>query len=135
VPNTGLEVYGEYAREDHNCDARDFFLEPDHDSAYLLGARRTWGGERESWTVVRGEVMNAEISHLFRVRPQTRFYRHGSLRHGHTFQGQVLGAPDGYGGAAAELAVDRYKPWGRWTVDWQRVVHERGGRYWYTGVI
>ena len=135
VPDTGFEVYGEYAREDHNWDARDFFLEPDHNSAYMLGMRRVWGGERESWTVVRAEVMNAEISHLSRVRDQTRFYRHSRMQEGHTVNGQILGAPDGFGGAAAELAVDRYERWGRWTAGWKRAVYDRGGRYWFTGVV
>src|SRR5690606_1293524 len=120
VPNTGFEVYGEYAREDHSWDARDFFLEPDHNSAYMPGMRKVWGGDRESWTVLRGEVMNAEVSHLFRVRGQTRFYRHGRMRQGHTVYGQILGAPDGFGGAATELALDRYEPWGRWTARWSR---------------
>ncbi|HEX6924116.1 MAG TPA: capsule assembly Wzi family protein [Longimicrobiaceae bacterium] len=135
LPRIGFEAYAEYAREDHNWDFRDFMLEPDHDAAYLLGFRRVWAGDGRHWTVLRGEVMNAEVSHLFRVRTQTRFYRHGRMRQGHTFEGQILGSQHGYGGAATELAVDRYEPWGRWTLAWNRAVYDRRGRYWQEGLI
>lgn len=132
---TGFEVYAEYAREDHNWNLRDFMLEPDHDSAYLLGLQRVWGGNPESWTVLRGEVMNAEVSHLFRVRPQVRYYIHSRMRQGHTQRGQILGSQHGYGGAATEVGVDRYRPWGRWTVEWSRALYDRRGRYWQTGIV
>ena len=36
-PGHGIEVYGEYAREDHNYDLRDLLQEPDHESGFMLG--------------------------------------------------------------------------------------------------
>jgi hypothetical protein len=41
-PAAGLEVYGEFGREDHSWNRRDLLLQPDHISAYLLGFRRVW---------------------------------------------------------------------------------------------
>lgn len=122
-PRSGFEFYGEFAREDHNWDLRDFLLEPDHDSAYTLGLAKVWKAGEGEMFVVRFESMNALTTHLNRVRPQTRFYRHGSMRTGHTNRGQILGAAAGYGGASNRLSVVRYDPSGSWTADLRRWVH------------
>jgi hypothetical protein len=119
-PGSGFEMYGEFGREDHNWDFRDFLLQPDHDSSYMLGFRKAW--ERESGDVLslRGELINAEISHLARVREQVHFYLHTSVRQGHTHHGQILGAPTAYGGAGATIAADYHHPGGRWSGSWFR---------------
>ena len=120
LPRARAEVYGEYAREDHSWDLLDFFLEPDHSAAYTLGFQKAWTRSDGRMVVLRGEVLNARRSHLLEVRRQPRFYQHASTRQGHTLRGQVLGAPDARGGAAAMLALDAYAPGGRWTVRWSR---------------
>lgn len=127
-PESGVEVYGEYAREDHNWDFRDLVLEPDHDSGYLLGLGKVWSTETHGLLALRAEVLNMRISHLARVRNQTVFYRHGRMRQGHTQRGQILASPAGYGGGAFALSLDRYHPEGRWGVRWIREVRgERRG--------
>lgn len=114
-PRAGVEVYGEYAREDQAYDLRDFIVEPDHDAAYVLGARKVW--RRPSGLLsVRGEVLSTQPSHLALTNSRTRFYVHPRTRQGHTHRGQILGAAAGYGGQAATLAADWYHPRGRWTV-------------------
>lgn len=115
-PSSGFEVYGEYAREDYNKDFRDLALEPDHIGAYMLGVQRVMRRADSGYTVVRAEVLNSRISPLVTSREQSRYYTHSRIRHGHTHEGQVLGSAGGFGGGAAVLAVDRYAPWGRWTV-------------------
>lgn len=119
-PGSGFELYGEYGREDHNWDLRDFLLEPDHDSAYLLGFQKAWRRSPRDFVVLRGELVNSRISHLVRVRPQAPFYRHSRARQGHTHRGQLLGSPAVYGGGGSLLAADWYYPDGRWTVAWRR---------------
>lgn len=120
-PRAGLEVYGEYGREDHNQDGRDLALQPDHDAAYLLGVQRAWS--RASHILVgRAEVLNSRFSHLQQVRGQAPLYVHSRLRQGHTHRGQVLGSTGGLGGGAAVLAADLYHPGGRWSVSWSRVM-------------
>lgn len=120
VPGAGLELYAEYFREDHSFDAEDFLLEPDHDSGILLGWQKLLPRTAERWWVVRGELVNARVTHLDRLRPQVIFYEHGAFADGHTMRGQLLGAPLVRGGSGAELAVERYDPTGRLTVRWQR---------------
>lgn len=131
-PGSGLEVYGEFARNDHSWDLRDFFLEPDHNSGYLLGLRHAWQWEGARLLALRGEVLNTRIGHVHQVRtPQVPFYRHGTLRQGHTHRGQLLGAPAGYGGGGALLAVDYYHPAGRITTAWRRELRQERGNYWW----
>jgi hypothetical protein len=120
LPGSGLEIYGEIAREDFNYDFRDLVLEPDHDIGYTLGFQKSWRAPRGALGVVRGEVMNSVRSHLLLVRPQTPFFIHLPIRQGHTHRGQMLGATAVYGGAGATLAADLYHPRGRWTLEWSR---------------
>jgi hypothetical protein len=118
----GFEVYGEYARDDHNKDLRDFFQEPDHIAGYSLGAQRVWRPGDSTLAVGRFEILNTRISHLVQARPEAPFYIHGLLTQGHTQLGQVLGAPGGLGGGAATLAFDAYAPSGRWSLSWTRLI-------------
>lgn len=131
-PSSAFEVYGEYAREDHNADLRDAVLEPDHDAAFTLGFRKLWNASDVSWTSLRGEWMDAQQSHLAIGRVQAPYYIHTQARQGHTQVGQILGSPDGLGGRSAVLALDRYHRGGRWGVEYRhalrgeqnRVIHE-----------
>jgi hypothetical protein len=123
-PNSGLEVYGEFARNDHSWDLRDFVLEPDHNGGYMVGFGKVWRRAASGLVVLRGEAMNTQRSHLARVRHQAVFYRHGGTRHGHTHRGQVLGSPAAYGGAGAGLRADVYHGGGRWSVAWSRVLRQ-----------
>ncbi|MFL5540221.1 MAG: capsule assembly Wzi family protein [Longimicrobiaceae bacterium] len=119
LPRAGFEAWAEYAREDHNWDLKDFLLQPDHDAAYTLGARKVWR-RGASLVSLRGEVLDAMPGNLSAVRRQTLFYRHTFERQGHTELGQVLGSPAAYGGAGSVVALEKYTPRGRWTVDWTR---------------
>jgi hypothetical protein len=120
LPATGVEVYGEYGREDHNIDLRDLWQEPDHDAGYVIGLQRAWKRASNTRLVVHGELLNTRLSALEQGRPQAPWYIHGTLTQGHTQLGQLLGASGGLGGSEVTAAVDRYTPSGRWTVHWDR---------------
>lgn len=119
LPRAGAEVYGEYVRDDHNWNLRDFLLNPDHSSGYLLGASRAWR-RGTSLVSARAEWVNTQASHLETVRNQGHLYRNGSAPQGHTHRGQLLGSEAGYGGGGSVVAVDVFHPRGRWSVDWTR---------------
>ena len=119
LPRGGVEVYGEFAREDHNFDLLDFLMEPDRSSSYLVGGRKVWraGGALMSF---RAEWVDAQPSHLNQASHQGNLYRHIELQQGHTFRGQLLGSWAGYGGGGSVVALDGYTRAGRWSVDWTR---------------
>lgn len=121
LPESGFEVYGEYAREDHSYDLRDLFLQPDHSGGYAVGARKLWHSASRI-VALRAEVLNAEISHIALARPQAFFYQHSMTRQGHTHRGQILGAPAAYGGAGASVVLDRYTRDGRVSLGWSRAL-------------
>jgi hypothetical protein len=118
----GIEVYGEYGREDHNWNSRDFWLEIDHDAAYLIGLQRAWRSGQSTSTVFRAEHLNTRLSHLALAARQTPWYVHGVVREGHTLRGQPLGSIGGFGGGATTVALDRYTPRGRLTFRWDRIM-------------
>lgn len=122
LPSSRLELYVEYGREDHSWNFRDIALEPDHDSAYLLGFQRAWSKTPSVVTVLRGEIVNSRISHLATSAQQAAWYVHSVMRTGHTERGQLLAAPGGFGGGATTVAVDRYSARGRTTVRWDRIM-------------
>jgi hypothetical protein len=119
LPKAGFEAWAEFAREDHNWDLQDFLLQPDHDAAYALGARKVWR-RGASLVSLRGELLDAQPSSLSAVRRQTVFYRHTFELQGHTVGGQVLGSPAAFGGGGSVVALEKYTPRGRWTLDWTR---------------
>lgn len=111
APRSGFEFYGEYAREDHNWDLRDFLLEPDHNSGFMLGFQKLWPAGERRFATLRGELLNTQPSHLSWARHQGFFYAGG-----HTQYGQLLASPAGFGGSGLFVASDYYHPGGRVTL-------------------
>jgi hypothetical protein len=112
-PESGVEVYGELAREDHEGDWQGVIREPDHAMAYLLGLQKVWRlGSR--W--VRAY---AELTHLQELRPIDNargvpvFYTHGRDL-SYTHEGQPLGAWIGPGADSQTLAVEVFDE--RWRI-------------------
>jgi hypothetical protein len=121
---SGLEVYGEYGREDHSYDLRDLVQEPDHQRVYSLGLAKVFsraGGPNE-FSVLRLELMNFELPPLATTgRGEGGIETHSHLQQGHTNRGQLLGANVGVGAAAGStVRWDRYSASGRWGVFWHR---------------
>ncbi len=94
VPSVGLEVFGEFGKNDRNGSIRDLTVEPDHNAMWSLGVMKSLrqhpGGE--FWSV-SGQVVNGRITSLQRIRGQAIVYEHTPVVQGHTLNGQVLGAP------------------------------------------
>lgn len=134
LPESGFEVYGEYGREDHNWDLRDFILEPDHSAGYMIGFRKTWRRSERDWISLSAEVLDLQVSILAQGRSQGPFYVHSTTRQGHTHAGQILGSAAGVGGAASVVSLARYRPWGSWTVYWSRELRQDADFFWRTGV-
>lgn len=104
----GFEAYGEFYREDHSADLRDFIGEPDHASAFVVGTRRAWRSSAGSVHTVTLEALNSRMSHLQKVRFQGAPYLHHRITEGHTNRGQVLGSgsvPGGGGFIAAYACI------------------------------
>lgn len=120
LPRGGVEVYGEYAREDHNYDFLDAILEPDRSSGYMIGGRKVWGDARRLMSF-RAEWVDTQPGHLDQASNQAPgLYGNSSLTQGHTYRGQLLGSIAGYGGGGSVVGLDAYTPRGRLGADWTR---------------
>ncbi len=110
---SGVELYGEYGREDFSSDIRDFLLQPDHSATINLGFRKAWlKGTRMN--ALRAEVFNYTATASGRTRGEGLIYLHQPLQQGHTYRGQMLGANVGAGSGSAQLiAVERFTTGGK----------------------
>jgi hypothetical protein len=121
-PHSGVEVYAEFGREDHNWDGRDLFVELDHSAAIGFGLRKAWLTP-DGLRALRFESLNYQASTLQRHRPQGGAYYHSFTRQGHTERGQLLGTAAGVGnGAAAAVTYERIVGARVSRVSWSRLV-------------
>lgn len=125
----GLEVYGEWARNDHSWDVRDLAAQLGHSEGYTVGVRRVvaFGGGR--LLSLSGEATHLEISSTGQVRATPTFYAHHLVRQGYTQRGQVLGAAVGPGGNVQYLGADLYHGGGRVGAFLQRRVYDNDAYY------
>ena len=86
-PVSEVTFYGEFGRTDHATDIRDFYLEPNHARAYLLGMHKVFRPAVDpgsAWSL-SAEIMDASNTMPSRVRLWVRgqspsdlgFYSHG----------------------------------------------------------
>lgn len=123
---SGLEVYGEYGREDNSYDQRDLLQEPDHQRAYAIGLAKVFGKPTSQFNVLRVELMNFQLPPLATTgRGEGSIYTHTPLAQGHTNRGQLIGADVGVGAAAGStVRWDHYSTAGRWGIFWRRDVRQ-----------
>jgi hypothetical protein len=128
-PASALEIYGEWARNDHAQNLRDFVLQPEHATGYTTGLQKAF----PAWVETRLKVA-AEFTHLERAktlldRPTPTFYVHTRVTHGYTHLGQLVGAAVGPGGDQQSLSGDLYAPWGGVGLFLIRQVHDNDTYY------
>ena len=108
-PESGAEVYGEYARDDQWDGLDDLLKEPEHSAALTVGLQKLVelgaGGDRSLRIAAEATTMNFSETQRSR-RNEVIFYTHGSVRQGHTHLGQLLGAPIGPSSDAQSLEID-----------------------------
>ena len=109
------EIYAEYQMNDSKYNLRDLVLDIEHSRAYTIGFRKIFQKNPTSriyelsWE--RTRMQQASTSS---VRNAGSWYEHGSVRHGYTNNGEVMGAGIGPGSNShyLELAMidklDRY---------------------------
>jgi len=132
LPESGFEVFGEWARNDHAWSFRDFILEPEHSQAYTLGLRKAYELSGDRLLALTGELTHLERSTTYEIRANPTYYAHHIVTQGYTQEGQVVGAGIGPGGGAQSLAADLYAPWGRAGVYLERQMRDNDAYYAWT---
>lgn len=128
-PESGLEIYGEWARTDHSWNWRDFFTEPEHSRGYTLGLEKTISLSNNRILSINGELTQLESSKTGEFRPDPTFYVHGTAIQGYTNRGQLLGASIGPGSSSQYIDGTLYFDKGRFKVFGQRVAQNNDFLY------
>jgi len=130
------EVYVEFGREDHSWNLRDFFLEPNHSAAYVVGINKLFALPRRKGEFIQ---VNMEIANLasnsttinrdrvYVDKPDEvvtgNWYSHYQIRHGYTEDGQVLGAGIGPGSNSQWIKIAWVKGLKTFGLEFERYVH------------
>lgn len=112
-PESRIELFGEFYREDFAYDSRDLLMEPRHNSGYAFGIQKLFDAPLANFYKAHVEFTNMTPSYLQEVRPQNYYYTHPTIRQGHTHRGQVLGAAIGPGSNSQFFSLDGYWNYGR----------------------
>jgi hypothetical protein len=130
-PRAGLEVYGEYFRDDYSLEARRALQYFDDLRTYMIGAQRVLSSSPTRLRVLRAELVNGELPLSNRGERAGNFagagsplppYPHSGVNQGHTHAGMLLGSPEAYGGAAWRTGVDQFTPSGRVSITAERAL-------------
>lgn len=124
-PRLGLEVWGEFAKDDRSLDSRDLLVELEHASSWLVGLKRSWRSDDGAAWEAHATAASAKLPPTVRFRPPlATFYDHNILTQGHTNRGQLLGTYLLERRGGAELRLVRRTP--RQTVSLLAVTRDLG---------
>ncbi|SHN15226.1 Capsule assembly protein Wzi [Cyclobacterium lianum] len=117
------ELYFEYGRRDHALNWREFFLNPEHARAYLLGFTKIWTLQNGHFQL-RGEMTQQQesINRLVRYAGNAGLTWHGHSRlRGFTHRGEPLGVGLGPGSNMQTIELAYFKDWKKVGVRFDRV--------------
>lgn len=119
------EFYLEYGWNDHKANSRDFFSDPEHAAAYIVGAKKLIQLNRKNTWL----ELNAELTHMsqapdYVVRNAANWYIHNPVLQGMTHQRQILGAGSGQGNNVQTLVVNWLSGVKKMGIILQRIQHD-----------
>ncbi|MBT8487269.1 MAG: hypothetical protein HKN72_05420 [Gemmatimonadetes bacterium] len=123
-PESGAEVYVEWARTDHALDLEDFLQEPEHSQGYTLGLQKVTSKSTQRMFLLSAELTHLEASTTFQLRPRPTYYTNSAVTQGYTHKGQILGAWVGPGGNSQFVGLEMFAAWGSVEMFVQRQVHD-----------
>ncbi len=129
-PESGVEVYGEYGREEMAKSAADFLEIPEHTRAYVIGAQKQLPFYFGMDVLIHAEMTQTEFTATRSFRPSPSWYTNHVVRHGYTNKGQIIGSGVGPGGSSQFLNIAFLNQRHRLGVFAERTVHNND--YYYT---
>jgi hypothetical protein len=120
-----FEFYGESGWNDHSQDITDLFHSPEHSRAYLFGFNKLFmlNKTENKYLKVSFETTHLEQSADRLVRPAGAWYQHGTILHGYTNKGEVLGAGIGPGSNLQTLDFSLWQKDRIWGFQLERYAH------------
>lgn len=120
------EIYFEWARNDNAANFRDFILESEHSTAYLLGATRYFLIKKDQYIKASFELTHLQIPDNFLVRLEPSWYEHRGAAplDGYTNQGRYLGAGIGPGSNSLMFDLSYVRKLNSFGIKFERYVHD-----------
>lgn len=112
----GFNVYAEWGKNDYSARWSHIVRAPEHSQAFTYGIRQVVYSDVSQLWIVNGEISQFVHSRDYDIdlgKSQSGFYTHGTVKQGHTHNGQLLGPEVGPGADSQILTVDYYNPLGR----------------------
>lgn len=122
IPQTGLEMYFEWARDDFSPN-KDFIIRyPFHTQAWTFGTQKVFNLSEKYSLRLMLEITSLENSADYDrlINWVNTFYCHSEILQGYTNRGQWLGAGIGTGGNSQYLGLSLFYPRGSFTLFGQR---------------
>ena len=133
APESHMEAYLEYGREDRMLDATDLLLEFEFSNSYILGFRKLTPlkNNQDEFIDIQAEITQLERNYisLIRTRMPASWYIHHIVKDGYTNNGQYLGAGIGTSSNMQSFNISWVKKMKRIGLEFNRVAHEEG--FWY----
>ena len=131
IYEVGLDIYGEWGRNDNFASLEGFFTSPEHTQGYTLGFIYNILEKQEIKYFVSAELTNLEQTRTVLARPAGPWYRHGwaGWTQGYTNLGQVLGVGIGPGSNSQRIVFSRISNSSKVDVFLQRIAHDKDYYY------
>jgi len=130
ISDFGVELYGEYGRNDHNADMRDFRAQYNHSRAYTIGVTKTAKLNRQRILATNVEFTQTESTRPGLTRGERNiggrlggWYGHSHQVMGFTNRGQIIGSGYGPGFNSQIIKTDVYDTFGKVGLKLARIVY------------
>jgi hypothetical protein len=124
LPKYNAEIYFEMARNDRAKDLTDFFLEPEHATAYTVGGSRLFNIAANQYIQVKMELTHLQDPDTFLLRDEPIWYVHTTdPRDGYTNEGRYIGAGIGPGSNSLMLDISYIRNISSFGITIERYVH------------
>jgi len=134
----GFEFYGEYGRNDHNANWRDFRAQPNHHRAYTIGGTKTISLPKNRLMAVNVEINQLEAMRTALTRGNRHlggWYTHSRQVLGFAHDGQILGSPYGPGVNMQKIRAEVFDPLGSLAIKFARINYHNSRMDQYFGQI
>jgi hypothetical protein len=121
-PNSHAEFYFEYGWNDHSYNFRDFWIDPEHSSSYLIGFKKLMPLSKSKWLELNAEIIQTSqtIDYLVRDAQDWYIYENG----GYNQYNQILGAGTGQGNNIQTLQFNLLHGLSKIGIKFQRIQHQ-----------
>jgi len=121
-PNSHAEFYFEYGWNDHSYNFRDFWIDPEHSSSYMIGFKKLMPITKSRWLELNAEIIQTSQTIDYLVRDAQDWYRYENGGYNHN--NQILGAGTGQGNNIQTLQLNLLKGLSKIGIKFQRIQHQ-----------